>query len=74
MFTTSFKRIAKIIGALKPKRRFNPLIISVFFSVLPKNTEPTNSLKYLRPTQSLPKIPSLGLKFLNAMITPYIGA
>ena len=30
-------------------------------------------MKWRRPTQSLPMIPRCGLKFLKAMVTPYMG-
>ncbi|MNP63729.1 hypothetical protein D3C76_1591630 [compost metagenome] len=57
------------------KLNINPkkLSLSVFIKMISKLGEAINFSKCFSPTQSLPMMPLIGLKSLNAMMAPYIG-
>ena len=70
---TWFRLSAKIMGTGKPNIKPQKLNLSVFIKISLKLGEVKKSLKCVKPTQSLPIIPFIGLKSLKAMIAPYIG-
>jgi hypothetical protein len=70
---SSLSMRARIMGAGKPKIIDVTLTINVFERTLVKYGPVKKSKKLLKPTHGLPRIPIPGLKFLNAIITPYIG-
>ncbi len=68
-----FSISASRIGTGKLHKRPNKLNLSVFIKMTSKFGEDRNFSKCFHPTHSLPIIPLIGLKSLNAMTAPYIG-
>ena len=48
-------------------------MVRVLRKMRQKNSESTSRAKLSSPTHLLAQMPSSGLKFLKAMITPYMG-